>query len=109
MTLSSASLQLSEARRVWLPNLGQHLGVEREHRNAEAGFAIAVREHSDTRNDEDVNDRHIVGHLPREYFLLHGGVLGCEVTGRRLCSPLQQGELGIPFQVTQRWKEEICC
>ena len=52
--------------------------VEREHGNAEDRFAIAVRKHSDTRADEDVDDRPIVGHLPRElskilwYFLLLG-------------------------------------
>ena len=37
--------------RVWLPHLGQCLSVEREHGNAEDRFAIAVREHSDTRAD----------------------------------------------------------
>ena len=31
---------------------------------------IAVREHSDTRADEDVDDRHIVGRLPREVDLI---------------------------------------
>ena len=51
-------------RRVWLPHLGQRLSMEREHGNAEHHFAITVREHSDTRTDEDVNDRPIVGHLP---------------------------------------------
>ena len=53
-------------RRVWLPHLGQRLSAEREHGNAEDRFAIAVTEHSDTRADEDVDDRPIVGHLPRE-------------------------------------------
>ena len=43
--------------RVWLPHLGQRLSAEREHENAEDRFAIAVREHSDTRADEDVNQR----------------------------------------------------
>ena len=37
--------------------------------NAEVCFVIAVREHSDTRADEDVDDRPIVGHLPREICL----------------------------------------
>ena len=71
--------------------------MEREHGNAENCFVIAFREHSDTRADEDVPT---VGHLPREldlttqlsprelskalwYFLLHGGVLECEVMGRK--------------------------
>ena len=31
-------------RRVWLTHLGQRLGAEREHGNAEDRFAIAVRE-----------------------------------------------------------------
>ena len=38
--------------------------VETEHGNAEDHFAIAVREHGDTRADEDVDNRPIVGHLP---------------------------------------------
>ena len=52
--------------RVWLPHLGQHLSAESEHGNAEDRFAIAVREHTDIRADEDVNTRPVVGHLPRE-------------------------------------------
>ena len=64
---------------MWLPHLGQRLSAERkhentiakrgkglsvetqslsterEHGNAEDRFAIAVREHSDTRADEDVS------------------------------------------------------
>ena len=47
-------------RRVWLPLLGQRLSTEGEHGNAEDCFAIAVREHRDTRADEDVDDRPIV-------------------------------------------------
>ena len=39
--------------------------MEREHGNTEDRFVIAVREHSDTRADEDVDDRPVVGHLPR--------------------------------------------
>ena len=42
----------------------------REHRNVEDSFAIAVREHSDTRADDDVDDRPIVGHLPLEVGLI---------------------------------------
>ena len=57
-------------RRVWLPHLGQCLSAEREHGNTEDRFAIAVREHSDTRTDKDVDDRPIVGHLPREIGLI---------------------------------------
>ena len=40
--------------------------AEREHGNAEDCFVIAVREHSDTIDNEDVDNRPIVGHLPRE-------------------------------------------
>ena len=73
-------------RRVRLPHLGQRLSVESERGNAEDRFAITVREHSGTKTVKDVNNRPIVGHLSRElskvlwYFLLHGGVLECEVT-----------------------------
>ena len=41
--------------------------MEREHGNAEDCFAISVREHSDTRADDD---RPIVGHLPQELRVL---------------------------------------
>ena len=74
--------------------LGQRLSAAMEHGNTEDHFVIPVSEHSDTRADEDVHDRPIVGHLPRElgkvlcYFLLQGGVLECKVTGRRQHSPL---------------------
>ena len=74
MTWSSASLQLLQAStqycRVWLPHLGQRLSAKREHENAEDHFAIAVREHSDTRADEDVDNRPIVGHLLQEVGLI---------------------------------------
>ena len=46
-------------RRVWSPHLGQRLSAEREHGNTEDHFVIAVREHSDTGADEDVDDRPI--------------------------------------------------
>ena len=41
----------------------------KEHGNADDRFVITVREHSDTRADEDVDDRPIVRHLPREVGL----------------------------------------
>ena len=56
-------------RRVWLPHLGQCLNTEREHGNAEDRFAIAVKS-TLTRADEDVDNRPIVGHLPREVSLI---------------------------------------
>ena len=37
--------------------------MEREHGNAEDRFTNAVREHTDTRADEDVDNRPIFGHL----------------------------------------------
>ena len=96
--------------RVWLPHLGQHLSVEREHGNVEDRFAITVREHSGTGTNED---RPLVGHLPRElskvlwYFLFHRGVVECEVTGRRQRSPLEQGGLEIPCCITLRGRKKI--
>ena len=49
---------------VWLPHLGQRLSAEREHGNAEDRFVIAVREHSDTRADEDAGktNRYMIQH-----------------------------------------------
>ena len=72
--------------RVWLPHIGQRLSAEREHGKVDDRFAIAIREHGGTRADEA---RPLVRHLPREfskvlwYFLLHGGVVECEVMGRK--------------------------
>jgi hypothetical protein len=92
-------------RRVWLPHLGQHLKADRERGNAEDRFAIAVRENGD--------DKPVIGHLPRElskvlwYFLIHGGVVECEVTGRRQRSPLEQGGLEIPCRVTLRGRKIV--
>ena len=97
-------------RRVWLPHIRQRLSAEREHGNVEDRFAIAVREDGGTRADEV---RPLVGHLPREfskvlwYFLLHGGVVECEVTGRRQRSPLEQGGLEVPCSITLRGKKKV--
>ena len=61
--------------------------VQKRNMDTKDRFAITVSEHSDTRADEDVHDRPIVGHIPQElskvlcYFLLHGGVLECKATG----------------------------
>ena len=94
-------------RRVWLPHVGQRLSAEREHGNVEDRFAIAVREQGTLRTNK------VVGHLPREfskvlwYFLLHGGVVECEVTERRRRSPLEQGGLEIPCCVTLRGKNKL--
>ena len=64
-------------RRVWLPHIGQCLSAEREHGNAEDRFVITVREHSDTGADKDVDDRPLVGHLPREVGLISQLSLQC--------------------------------
>ena len=51
-TQSSALLQLLEAS-TFIAECGyQRLSTKREHGNAEDRFAIAVRDHSDTRADE---------------------------------------------------------
>ena len=66
---------------------------EREHGNTEDRFAVAVIQHRPPRGDDDSDVRTTVGHLPRKlsqvlwYFILHGGEIDCEVTGRRQCSP----------------------
>ena len=50
---------------MFITECGYHI-LDSVYGNAEDPFAIAVREYSDTRADEDVDDRPIVGHLPRE-------------------------------------------
>jgi len=67
-----------------------------------------------TQGSEDSDTRTIVGHLPRElnksflwYFLLHGGTIDCEVTGRRQCSPIVQGGLEISCSETLCSKNQL--
>ena len=58
--------------------MGQILNARREAGNGHDRHAVAV-----------VFDSYVVGHLPREYsriawyFLQHGGMISCEITGRR--------------------------
>ena len=65
-------------KKVWTPTLGEILKVFPEPCNTHDWYAVCVKK-------EDA----IVGHVPREqtkpvrYFLLHGGQVTCEVTGRR--------------------------
>ena len=99
-------------RRVWVPHVGQRLSGEREDGKMEGRFAVAVVQHR-LGNDEDSNARTTARHLPRElsqivwYFLLHGGEIDCEVTGRKQRSPLVQGGLEIPCCVTLRGKKKL--
>ena len=69
-SFTAAVIGFHVCRRVWLPHLGQRLSAEREHGNTEDRFVIVFKEHSDTRADEGVDDRRIVGHLPREIGLI---------------------------------------
>ena len=70
---SSASLQLLQAS-TFIAECGYHIQTASKrgkgNGNAEDHFAIAVREHSDTRADKDVDDRSIVEHLPQEVGLI---------------------------------------
>ena len=65
-------------KKVWTPTLGEILKVFPEPCNKHDRYAVCVKK-------EDA----IVGHVPREqakpvrHFLLHGGQVTCEVTGRR--------------------------
>ena len=79
-------------REVWEAAVGEVLACEREPRNAEDKYAVAVKK-----------DGTIVGHLPRKVsrvcslFLRRGGHIRCTVTGRRSYSAdLPQGGLEIP-------------
>ena len=63
---------------VWTPLLGERLLVRPETGNNHDKYAVSVVKHGE-----------IVGHLPRElsrtvwHFILHGGQVTCEVTGKR--------------------------
>ena len=63
---------------IWTPSLGDILMVFPEPLNDHDRHAVCVKK-------DDV----IVGHVPREqantmwHFLMHGGQVSCEVTGRR--------------------------
>ena len=63
---------------VWTPLLGERLLVRPETGNNHDKYTVSVVKHGG-----------IVGHLPRElsrtvwHFILHGGQVTCEVTGKR--------------------------
>ena len=112
LLLFEGSMYMCVYRRVWVPHVGQHLSGEREDGNMEDRFAVAFVQHR-LKNNEDSDARTMAGHLPRElsqilwYFLLHGGEIDCEVTGRKQRSPLIQGGLEIPCCVTHRGKKKL--
>ena len=63
---------------IWIPVVGECLGVAREEANHHDHYAVPV-----------MKDSTIVGHVPREYsrtfnfFIIHGGGVSCELTGSR--------------------------
>ena len=65
-------------KHVWTPFVGEKLSLVQEHGNKHDRFAVAV-----------TKDATIVGRVPRELsrkfwkFLLAGGEIACEVTGKR--------------------------
>ena len=89
-------------KEVWSPIVGEQLKCCYERNNCSGRYAIAGTKHLRGRLADST-----VGHLPREisratrFFLLRGGVVCAKVidkTHRR--SPLVQGGLEIPVQVT---------
>ena len=98
-------------RGVWVPHLGQRLGVERKHGNVKDRFAVAVTKHRG-RGHEDSDAKTIVGHLPRElsqvlwYFLFHEGEIDREVTGRKAALPACPERVGDPMLCDSTRKEE---
>ena len=85
-------------RTVWTPHIGQCLRVEKEHNNIMDKYAIATILVGSV---EDSDAKTVIGHMPRElskvlwYFMSHGGLIDCEITGKRQRSPLVQGGLEI--------------
>ena len=63
---------------IWTPFVGEQLVLQRDERNKYDRYAVAVKK-----------EKKIVGHVPKELskkcsdFLKSGGVIGCEVTGKR--------------------------
>ena len=79
-------------QQVWSPAVGEIVSCERETTNRHDPFAVMV-----------VKSRTTVGHLPRKIsctcsmFLRKGGLISCEVTGKRQYSrDLVQGGLEVP-------------
>ena len=92
-----------EYRLIWTPTLHEVLTVKQERSNPYDRFAIACT----TRLPASISDT-IVGHLPKEischtFFIINYGarVSVVSVTDTHYCrSPLIQGGLEIPIQVT---------
>ena len=77
---------------VWNPSVGETVNCEREGRNPEYPYAVALRK-----------DGIIVGHVPRTIscvctlFLRRGGAIQCTVTGpRKYSDDLLHGGLELP-------------
>ena len=91
-----------EYRTIWTPTLHEVLGAKQEPGNAYDRFAITCTKRLPSRLTESV-----VGHLPKEvsrytyYIILHGAKVTATVmdTHHRR-SPLVQGGLEIPIQIT---------
>ena len=65
-------------KNVWTPSIGERLQLRRQDDNDYDNHAVSV-----------VKAKTIVGHVPREmlrtfwHFIMHGGSIRCEITGRR--------------------------
>ena len=65
-------------KNVWTPSIGERLQLRRQDDNDYDDHAVSV-----------MKAETIVGHVPREMshtfwqFIMHGGSVGCEITGRR--------------------------
>ena len=65
-------------KNVWTPSIGERLQLRRQDDNNYDDHAMSV-----------MKAETIVGHVPREmsrtfwHFIMHGGSVGCEITGRR--------------------------
>ena len=87
---------------IWTPTLHEVLEAKQESGNAYDSFAIACTKKLPSRLTESV-----VGHLPKEvsrytyYIILHGAkVTAMVIDTHHRRSPLMQGGLEIPIQVT---------
>ena len=91
-----------EYHAIWTPTISEELVAKHENHNVHDRYAIAT-----FKLLPGTIDPSVVGHLPREisrftyYIIIYGGRVSCQVISvcyRR--SPLVQGGLEIPIQVT---------
>ncbi len=89
-------------KEIWIPTLGHELLCEPEFRNIRDAYAVAVQSQASLRGDMET-----VGHVPRKIsapsclFIRRGGVIICQVTGRRRYSAdLVNGGLEVPCTYT---------